>query len=130
MARYVVLIKNLKVTFKRDLHPHAVIPVRMNGKVLSDEANRTVLTFIVFYFLFFVVASLLLVILGIDIETASSSVATCMANIGPGIGAIGPAGNFAHLPELVKLLLSVIMIIGRLEIYAILVLFTPFFWTE
>ena len=69
-----------------------------------------------------------MILLGVDAKTASSSVATCMAGIGPGIGTVGPAGNFAHIPEAGKALLTFLMLIGRLEIYTILILFTPAFW--
>jgi trk system potassium uptake protein len=130
MARFLVLYKNISLLFRRLIHPHAVFSLRLNKKPLGSSTNSSILTFITVYFLVFITGSLLLVISGIDIETASSSVATCMANIGPGIGTIGPAGNFAHLPDHVKILLSFIMIVGRLEIYTVLILFTSNFWKK
>ena len=72
----------------------------------------------------------MLLVLGVDAKTASSSVATCMAGIGPGIGTVGPAGNFAHLPETGKIILTFLMLVGRLEIYTVLMIFTPHFWSE
>lgn len=66
--------------------------------------------------------------MSIDIATAASSVATCMAGIGPGIGTVGPVSNFAHLPVLAKLILSITMLLGRLELYTVFVLFTKSFW--
>jgi trk system potassium uptake protein TrkH len=86
------------------------------------------LTFIAVYFLVFLIGSVSLILIGIDGETASSSVATCMAGIGPGIGSVGPASNFAHLPDLGKMILSFLMLVGRLEIYTVIVLFSGNFW--
>lgn len=128
MARHLVLIKNIKILFRKQISPHAVMQVRLNNNRLSDEANNSILTFISVYFLIFVAGTLLLVFLGIDGSTASSSVATCMAGIGPGIGSVGPAGNFAHLPEAGKVILVMLMIIGRLEIYTVIMLFSKTFW--
>ena len=71
-----------------------------------------------------------MIFLNVDGLTASSSVATCMAGIGPGVGIIGPAGNFADLPTMAKLVLSLLMLIGRLEIYTIVILFSKTFWTK
>jgi trk system potassium uptake protein len=130
MARYLVLYKNISILFRKLIHPHAVISLRLNKKPLSSASNSSILTFITIYFLVFLAGSLILVVLGTDIKTASSAVATCMANIGPGIGTIGPAGNFSHLPDLVKIILSIIMIVGRLEIYTVLILFTRSFWKK
>ena len=128
MARHLVLIKNIKILFQKQISPNAVMQVRLNNNRLSDEANNSILTFISVYFLIFVAGTLLLVFLGIDGSTASSSVATCMAGIGPGIGSVGPVGNFAHLPEAGKVILVMLMIIGRLEIYTVIMLFSKTFW--
>ena len=130
MARYLVLYKNISLLLRKLIHPHAVISLRLNKKPLGSGSNSSILTFITVYFMVFLAGSLILILLGIDIKTASSSVATCMANIGPGIGTIGPASNFGHLPDLVKIILSFIMIVGRLEIYTVLILFTSHFWKK
>jgi trk system potassium uptake protein TrkH len=106
------------------------LPLRINGQSINDETNNTILTFISVYFAVFVIGSILIVVTGVDVKTASSSVATCMAGIGPGIGTVGPAGNFAHLPAISKIILSFLMIIGRLEIYTIIILFTKRFWVH
>ncbi len=128
MARHLVLLKNVKLFFQQLKSPKAIINLKLNSKVLSEENNRTILSFIVLYFLIFVISSVFLVFLGLDGKTASSSVATCMAGIGPGIGTVGPVSNFAHLPDLAKFILSFLMILGRLEIYTLLILFSPAFW--
>jgi len=130
MVRHLVVLKNLRRNFQQFSYPNAVINLRLNDKPLNDETNHLILTFISIYILVFIFGSFLLIALGIDGKTASSSVATCMAGIGPGIGTVGPANNFAHLPGLGKLILSFLMITGRLEIYSVLILFTKRFWME
>ncbi|HSO84927.1 MAG TPA: TrkH family potassium uptake protein [Draconibacterium sp.] len=128
MARHLVLFKNIKRFFQQLQSPHAIINMKLNNKLVSDENNRTILTFMVLYFIIFAFSSILLVSFGIDGPSASSAVATCMAGIGPGIGTVGPVSNFAHLPDVAKIVLSFLMILGRLEIYTLLVLFSPNFW--
>jgi trk system potassium uptake protein TrkH len=128
MARHLVLLKNINRFFHQLRSPNAVINLKLNNKVLSDENNRTILAFIVLYFIIFAISSVVLVFLGSDGKTASSAVATCMAGIGPGIGTVGPVSNFAHLSEASKIVLSFLMLLGRLEIYTLLILFVPKFW--
>ncbi|MBN1115719.1 MAG: TrkH family potassium uptake protein [Bacteroidales bacterium] len=130
MARHLILIKNIKRIFRQLLSPHAVIPIRLNGNPVNEDTNSSILTFISIYFLVFLFGTILMVLLGIDAKTASSSVATCMAGIGPGIGTVGPASNFAHLPEVGKALLTFLMLVGRLEIYTVIMLFTRSFWSK
>lgn len=130
MARFLVLGKNISFTIKKLVHPNGVIPIRLNNKSLSVDANQSILTFISVYIMLFTFASLVLIAHGVDIKTSASAVATCMANIGPGIGSVGPVSNFGHLSDSVKIILSAMMIIGRLEIYTILVMFTRTFWKE
>ena len=128
MARHLVLLKNIKLVFRQAVSPHAVMTLRLNKNMVSSENNNTILTFIFLYILIFAVGTLLLSLMGLDGQTAGSSVATCMAGIGPGIGTVGPSSNFAHLPQIAKLLLSLLMIVGRLEIYTVVLLFTSAFW--
>ncbi len=130
MVRHLVALKNLANSFRQILHPKAILNVRLNKKSLAQESNSSILTFIVLYFLTFLAGSVMLMLTGIDGKTATSAIASCMANIGPGIGTIGPVSNFAHLPEIDKLLLVFFMLLGRLEIYTILVLFTRDFWRK
>lgn len=128
MARHVVLYKNIRKVFRQILNPNAILPLRLNNNIVSDENNSSILTFIVIYFISFTAGTLVMVMLGLDLATASSSVATCMANIGPGVYSIGPAGNFAHIPEMGKLMLSFIMVLGRLEILTVIILFSGSYW--
>ena len=128
MARHLIVFKNLVKIIRQFNSPKAILPLKLNKKVLSEESNSSILTFISVYFLVFIAGSFMLMIIGIDGKTASSSVATCMAGIGPGIGTVGPVGNFAHLPDSGKLILTFLMLVGRLEIYTVLILFSPSFW--
>lgn len=130
MARHLVFLKNIRRLFKVLIHPSAVVPVRINRKSIGARMNSSILTFISIYFIVFLTGVILMVFIGVDIKTSGGSVATCMAGIGPGIYSVGPAGNFAHLPALAKLLLSILMIFGRLEIYPVLILFTRHFWRD
>lgn len=130
MARHLVLVKNIKRIFIRSNSPNAVLPIMLNQKMIGEKGNSSILSFILFYFIILVVSSLILVETGLDDRTAFSAVATCMAGIGPGLGTVGPVSNFAHLTEFAKGLLSLDMLIGRLEIYTILMLFVPAFWKK
>jgi trk system potassium uptake protein len=128
MARHLVVLKNFSRSFRHSISPFAVLPVRLNGKIISENENSTILAFVFLYFLLFIIGSASLMVLGIDGKTAGGAVATCMAGIGPGIGTVGPASNFFHLPDIAKVILTFLMLVGRLEIYTVIILFTRSFW--
>lgn len=128
VARHIILFKNIRNSFKSIFHPRGIFPVKLNNTTLKPNTNNTIKTFIVSYIAIFGISSILIIGFGVDGQTATSAVATCMAGIGPGIGTVGPANNFYHLPDIVKIILSFVMIVGRLEIYTILILFTRGFW--
>jgi trk system potassium uptake protein TrkH len=130
MARHLILLKNFKRFILQARSPNAVVHLKLNGNVVNDENNRNILSFISIYLLVFIVSSIILVALGLDGQTASSSVATCMAGIGPGIGTVGPVSNFFHLPQAAKVILSFLMLLGRLEIFTLLMLFIPAYWRK
>ncbi len=130
MARHLVFLKNIKRFILQARSPHAIVHLKLNGNVVNDENNRNILSFISIYLLVFIVSSIVLVALGLDGQTASSSVATCMAGIGPGIGTVGPVSNFYHLPQTAKIVLSFLMLLGRLEILTLLMLFIPAYWRK
>jgi trk system potassium uptake protein TrkH len=130
MARHLVLLKNIRLTFRELTYPKAVIPFKVNNNTINDQTNQSILTFTTTYIAIFFIGFLLLSLTGLDGQTAASSVATAMAGIGPGIGTVGPAANFAHLSDVAKILLTLLMLIGRLEIYAVIMLFAPAFWRE
>ncbi len=129
-VRHLVMIKNSFLEMKRILHPSAILPVRLNGKAVSQSVTHHVLAFIIIYLSIFVFGSLAVALTGVDFVSAISSVATSLGNIGPGLGSVGPVNNFAHLPMITKWMLSFLMLIGRLELFTIMILFTPYFWKK
>lgn len=130
MIRYQLLLKNSIAEVKRLLHPNAIIPVRHNGKAVPNEILAKVSAFVLTYLAIFVIGALLLTMTELDIKTSLGSVAACMANIGPGLGMTGPAGNYADVAVIGKWLLSFLMLLGRLELFTVLIIFTPYFWKK
>ena len=128
IVRIVLLFKNSYQEFKRLLHPNAIIPVRLNHKAVDPKIITNVLAFIVFYLLIFVAGSIVMAGMGLDIDSAMGSVIASLGNIGPGIGSVGPMDNFAHIPDAGKWFLSFLMMLGRLELFTVMIIFTPVFW--
>ncbi len=128
IIRHYLLYKNSQLELKRLVHPRAVIPVRINGKAIRPEIISNVQAFFLFYILIFIFASIILSILGLDFITSLGAVATCLGNVGPGIGTVGPVNNFAHLPGISKWILGFVMLLGRLELFTVLIIFSPSFW--
>ena len=111
--------------------PRGIFPMRYRGRPIEPDVIRSALTFFFLYMTTFVVLTLALAALGLDIVTAASGTATAMGNVGPGLGEIiGPVGNFAPLPDAAKWLLSLAMLLGRLEMMTLLVLILPSFWKK
>ena len=127
-VRHTLLFKNSILELKRLIHPRAVIPVRFNEKAVGPDIISNVQAFFIFYIMIFVFASALLSLLGLDFLTAIGASATCIGNVGPGIGTVGPLSNFAHLPDIAKWILSFLMLLGRLELFTILIIFSPVYW--
>lgn len=128
--RIMLLLKQGYRELYRMIHPHAVIPVKLAGKSISTEIMEGVWGFFCLYLFFFATVSLMMTQLGLDLITAISSVTACIGNIGPGLGGVGPAENYYHIPSLGKWLLTLCMLVGRLEIYTVMVLFVPEFWKK
>ena len=127
--RFQVALAAMKVYAQRLAHPNGVFVARYNGRVLTDDVFVSVLSFFFVYFASFATLAVLLSAVGLDTLTALSSAGTAIANVGPGLGeVVGPAGNFASLPDAAKILMSIGMLIGRLEFFTIFVLFSPMFW--
>jgi trk system potassium uptake protein TrkH len=112
------------------IHPRSVQTVKLNNTVISDDILRSIMGFLALYMALFVIASILLASMGLDMMTSLGAVAACIGNIGPGFGSVGPTENFAHLPTMAKWLLAWCMLIGRLEIYTIIILIVPEFWKK
>jgi trk system potassium uptake protein TrkH len=111
------------------VHPHRMRPPTYNGKPVSEDVVRSVMSFFVFYIFCFAILSIAVSAFGVDLVTSLSGVAQAMGNVGPGLGPIiGPVGNFLPLPDGAKWLLSLAMLLGRLELLTVLVMFSPVFW--
>jgi len=128
--RIMLLLKQGYRELYRMIHPRAVIPVKLSGKSISTGIMEGVWGFFYLYLFLFATISLIMTLLGLDLIAAISSVAACIGNIGPGLNAVGPAENYCHIPTLGKWLLSFSMLVGRLEIYTVIVLFVPEFWKK
>ncbi|UCD71476.1 MAG: TrkH family potassium uptake protein [Syntrophobacterales bacterium] len=126
--RILLLLKQGRRELSRLIHPHGVIPVRLGGKVVSDGVIQSVWGFFFLFILVFILASVGMSLLGLDIITAFVSVAATINNIGPGLGAVGPMDNYTSIPLIGKWILIFCMLIGRLELYTIIVLLVPEFW--
>ena len=114
---------------KKLVYPHGVFPIKYNQKKISNTFIYSIITFIFLYFFIFFILATLLSLNGLDFITALSGAASAISNVGPGLGdMIGPNGNFSNLPNFSKLCLSLGMLLGRLELFAVLVLFFPAFW--
>ena len=130
VVRHIALFKNSFLELKRQLHPSAVIPVRISGKAVERTIVFNVLAFIMIYILIFILGAILLSSMNIDFSTAFGAVATTLGNIGPGIGAVGPLDNFFAIPSAGKWLLSFLMLLGRLELFTVLMLLSPYYWRK
>jgi trk system potassium uptake protein TrkH len=130
IVRVVLLLKNSILELKRLIHPSAVIPVRLNSQAVSSQIVTNVLAFVSFYILTVMVSTGVISAMGYDLESSLGAVAATLGNIGPGIGAVGPAENYAHIPVFGKWFLSFLMLIGRLELFTVLILVAPSFWKK
>jgi trk system potassium uptake protein TrkH len=130
VIRVLLILKNCYYELKRLIHPKAIIPMRLNGKTVPQPLVNNVLAFIVFYLLIFMIGSVCMAAMGLDMESAMGAVAATLGNIGPGLGSVGPVENFSHIPDLGKWLLSFFMLLGRLELFTVLILFSPSFWKK
>ena len=128
IIRHFVYFKNSFLEFKRILHPRAVVPLKLDGQPVPGKIVTHIIIFLLLYLLLFLIGSVILTFMGVDFLTAIGAVATSLGNVGPGIGKVGPVDNFAWLASDVKVILAFLMLIGRLELFTVLVLFTPYFW--
>jgi trk system potassium uptake protein TrkH len=112
------------------VHPKAVTHVKLAGKAIPEEVMRSIMGFLCLYVLLFVVCSMVMAAMGVDAVTSVASVAASLGNIGPGFGEVGPLDNFAAIPVAGKWLLAWCMLLGRLEIYTIIILLVPEFWKK
>jgi len=128
MVRLLILSKNGLLEFRKMLHPRAVIPVRYNQRAVPQHVLHNILAFFVLYMVIFLNGSLLMSLLGLDFASAMGSVAASLGSIGPGIGVVGGFSTYALIPDLGKWVLSGLMLLGRLELFTILIIFSPSYW--
>ncbi len=131
MARVVILLKSIRRELRRMAHPRSVSVIRAEGKVVEEETVQGVHTYLLFYSVIMFLSLFLVSLDGFDLVTTISGVLTCLNNVGPGLGTVvGPLGSFAPLSDFSKLVLSLDMLIGRLEIFPILLLIVPPLWRK
>lgn len=129
-GRYLMILLRTNIELKKMIHPKAVFPVRFGQRFIKEDLLANVLQFFFLYIVLLAFGMLVLSSLGLDIISSLSATAACLGNIGPGFGLVGPTKNFAFIPDSGKYVLSGLMLIGRLEIYPVLVMLLPAFWKE
>jgi trk system potassium uptake protein TrkH len=128
IMRIVIMLKNSTQELNRMIHPNAMIPVRLNREAVEPGIVTNVLAFIAFYGIIAVISVLVMSVFGNDLDTSVGAVLATLGNIGPGIGGVGPVLNYAGIHVIGKWFLSFLMLVGRLELFTVLVLFSPHFW--
>ena len=126
--RVLLLGKHGLRELRRLLHRHAVFRVKLSGRMVQDDVMMNVLGFFLLYVLLFAVGTLVVSALGLDLATAVGATAATLGNIGPGLGEVGPASTYSDVPAAAKGVLTVLMLLGRLELFTVLVVLTPMFW--
>ena len=126
IIRILFILKELKRGLIKIIHPSAEVPIKINGQAVNDSVSNNILLFFVFYLISYIFLSLVLLLIGLDATTAFSSVAACLNNLGPGAGSV--IDNYSSINTASKYLLSFTMLLGRLEIYTLLIIMTPYFW--
>lgn len=130
MIRWMIIIRNSFREIKQIVHPKAILPIRIGDKTIDYNIQRTVLSFFVLYLIVFGTGALIMATMGYDMQSAIGASIACLGNIGPGWGEFGPTDNFAQIPIIGKWVLILMMMIGRLEIFTVLLLFSPTFWKQ
>lgn len=129
--RFLILFRLMANGLRKLIYPSAIVTVRYGDRTIDDSMQRAVVLFIASFLVIWVVLIILLAATGLDLTTATTGALTALTNVGPGLGdIIGPAGNFSTLPDAAKWFLSIAMLLGRLELLAVLVIFTPGFWSR
>ena len=130
IIRILICAKSVFNEFVLQLHPRAVVAVKVSGEVVPNDRVRRALAFIFIYFLMVVVGMVAFTLMGSDADTGLGSSISMLSNVGPATGTTGPASTFAHVPAIGKWMMSFYMLVGRLEIYTVLFLFMPSYWKE
>ncbi len=128
IVRHIIMIKNGFLEFKRTIHPNAIIPVRYNEKPVSRGIVFNIMAFFILYLLVFVFGTLVFTLWDIDLVTSLGAAASSLGNIGPALGKLSPVNNYSILPDAGKWWSAFLMLLGRLELFTVLIIFTPSFW--
>jgi trk system potassium uptake protein TrkH len=128
MARHLVALKNLQLVFVMFQHQSAVVPVKLNGRPVPENLNLNMLLFIILYLSITAAGTLIILLTGSPLNEAAGAAVSAMTNVGSGLSEAGNYGHYANLPGVARMTMVVLMIVGRLEIYTILILFTRSFW--
>jgi trk system potassium uptake protein TrkH len=124
----IIFMQAVNRRIKQIQHPRAIVPVRINGRKINDDMVSAGVLYVVVYLGAVFISTLILAALGVDGLTAFSGSAATMGNVGPGLGMVGSAGNFNNIPTLGKWILTFTMLLGRLEIYGLIIFFNPKIW--
>ncbi|TKJ42259.1 potassium transporter [candidate division LCP-89 bacterium B3_LCP] len=130
MMRCMILLRHAHNEIKKLIHPNAIFPIRFGQRITPPEVTTNILGFFLLYIVIFVIGALILSALGLDFQTSFGASIACLANIGPSIGDVGPMGNYSAMPGLAKWILILMMLMGRLELFTVLVLFSRSFWKK
>ena len=128
--RIAIMSRVVKNEFKHIIHPNAVLPVRINRQVISPSTKSAILAFTFLYIAIVFISWLILTLFGVGFDEAYSVVVSSLGNVGPGIGECGPSHSWSKLPDAAKWISALLMLIGRLELFTVLLLFTPGFWKK
>jgi trk system potassium uptake protein TrkH len=130
IVRLLIMTRNNRMELRRLIHPNAYIPVRVNKKIIQQNLVNNVLVFVTLYFLIICGSAVVISLMGYDIITSFSTSAAMLGNIGPGLGSLGPFSNYSELPVAGKWFMAGLMLLGRLELMAVLILFSRSFFRK
>lgn len=128
MFRYLVALKNIRNVFTKLHHPNVITQVKLNGNPLPDKSDISIMAFLILYFFVFIIGSFIVILTGVEPLAAISSTIASLGCVGPALGSLGPMANYACIPDITKMVLAVLMIVGRLELMTVFVIFTRSFW--
>ena len=129
-VRLSIILKNGVAEFKRRIHPNAIIPVKLNEKAIPQQTINNIMAFLIFYIFIIVITVVIFCASGVNFDESIGAAVSAIANVGISIGQFGPSGTYASFPIVAKWVMSIVMLIGRLEIFTILLLFTKVLWKK
>jgi len=128
IVRHIIMVKNSILEFKRTIHPHAIIPVRFNTKSVSQEIVFNIMAFFILYMITFGLGAAVFGAMGLDFMTSIGTAASSLGNVGPSFAQLSPVNNYDSLPDVGKWWAAFLMLLGRLELFTVLIVLTPYFW--